>query len=43
MTMPNIAVHRLHSQQLEHTRLDKPDAVVRWLGAIQAQDYAGAI
>jgi hypothetical protein len=42
MTMPNIAVHRLHSQQLEHTRLEKPVEVVTWLGAVQAQDYAGA-
>jgi hypothetical protein len=40
--MPNIAVHRLHSQQLEHTRLEKPIEVVTWLGAVQAQDYAGA-
>jgi hypothetical protein len=42
MTMSNIAVHRLHSQQLEHTRLEKPGEVVAWLGAVQAQDYAGA-
>jgi hypothetical protein len=42
MTMPDIAVHRLHSQQLEHTRLEKPGEVVTWLGAVQAQDYAGA-
>src|SRR5918995_379589 len=42
MTMSNIAVHRLHSQQLEHTWLEKPGDLVRYLGAVQAQDYAGA-
>jgi len=40
--MTSISVHRLHSQQLERTRLEKPDEVVAWLGAVQAQDYAGA-
>jgi hypothetical protein len=42
MTMENIAVERLYSQQIEHSRLNLPGAVVAWLGAIQAQDYAGA-
>ncbi len=42
MNRPNIAVHRLHSQQLEHPRLKKPREVVAWLGAVQAQNYAGA-
>jgi hypothetical protein len=42
MTMANIAVHRLHSHQLEHTWLEKPGDLVRYLGAVQAQDYAGA-
>jgi hypothetical protein len=42
MTMSNIAVHRLHSQQLEHTCLEKPGEVVRYLVAVQAKDYAGA-
>jgi hypothetical protein len=42
MIMQNIAVHRLHSQQLEHTKLEKPGEVLSWLGAVQAQDYAGA-
>ena len=40
--MPNIAVQRLHSQQLEDTGLERPGEVVVWLGAVQAQDYAGA-
>ena len=42
MNGPNIAVHRLHSQQLEYPRLKKPREVMAWLGAVQAQDYAGA-
>jgi hypothetical protein len=40
--MPNLAVQRLHSQRLEGTRLEGPGEVVAWLGALQAQDYAGA-
>lgn len=40
--MLNIAVQRLHSQQIEHTRFKTPSQVVTWLGAVQAQDYAGA-
>ncbi len=40
--MKNIAVDRLYSQQFEHSRLKRPGEVVAWLGAIQAQDYAGA-
>ena len=33
---------RLQSQQLVDTKLTQPGEVVRWLVAIQAQDYAGA-
>lgn len=40
--MPNIALQRLHSHQLERPRLGTPGEVVAWLGAVQAQDYAGA-
>jgi hypothetical protein len=40
--VPNIALQRLHSHQLEHPRLGTPAEVVAWLGAVQAQDYAGA-
>ena len=36
------ALERLHSQQLDRTRLRQPAEVVAWLGAVQAQDYAGA-
>jgi Winged helix DNA-binding domain len=42
MTTPNVAVQRLHSQHLEHAGFEKPSEVVAWLGAMQAQDYAGA-
>ncbi len=41
--MSNIAVHILYNQQLEQTRLYTPGEVVAWLGAVQAQDYLGAL
>jgi hypothetical protein len=37
-----IATQRLHNQRLSHTNFKTPQAVVQWLGAVQAQDYAGA-
>ena len=33
---------RLRNQKLAKTNLDKPEDVVSWLGAVQAQDYTGA-
>jgi hypothetical protein len=33
---------RLRNQRLSGGRFTKPEDVVRWLGAVQAQDYAGA-
>ncbi len=42
MNARDIAIRRLDSQQLDHTRLETPGEVVAWLGAAQAQDYAGA-
>ena len=39
----DIAKHRLHNQRLVGAPLDTPEAVVRWLGAVQAQDYYGAM
>jgi len=33
---------RLHSQRLSSPGFAKPAEVVRWLGAVQAQDYSGA-
>src|SRR5215207_5968661 len=38
----DIAFHRLHNQCLLENKLATPDDVVSWLGAVQAQDYAGA-
>ena len=38
----NIAAHRLHNQRLVGAPFDAPADVVRWLGAVQAQDYPGA-
>lgn len=43
MTHLDIAYQRLHSQRLIGTPFQKPEDVVQWLGAVQAQDYAGAI
>ena|ERR1019366_2915343 len=38
----NIALPRLHKQFITQPTFTKPDDVVRSLGPIQAQDYAGA-
>ena len=38
----NIAMTRLHNQQLISTKFKKPLELISWLGAIQGQDYAGA-
>jgi len=35
----DFVAQRLVSQRIEGEKLDKPEEVVRWLGAIQAQDY----
>ncbi|MDB5035126.1 MAG: winged helix DNA-binding protein [Chlorobi bacterium] len=34
---------RLHAQRITHHTLKKPGDVVRWLGAVQAQDYHGSL
>jgi winged helix DNA-binding protein len=39
---PTIAARRLANQHLTGKPLDRPQDVVGWLGAVQAQDYAGA-
>ena len=39
MTNTDIVYQRLVDQRIESQKLDKPEEVVRWLGAIQAQDY----
>jgi hypothetical protein len=38
-----IAHQRLLNQQIARTMFDNPSDVVAWLGAIQAQDYLGAL
>lgn len=40
MTINDIPLIRLYNQQLLGTKLKTPKAVVQWMGAIQAQDYA---
>ncbi len=42
MTHLNIAQQRLHNQLITRQTFEKADDVVRWLGAVQAQDYAAA-
>src|SRR5258706_1875096 len=37
-----ITTQRLSNQRLSHTKFKTPQEVVQWLGAVQAQDYAGA-
>ena len=41
MPNPEIAYERLLRQRIEGKGLENPAQVVRWMGAIQAQDYAG--
>src|SRR5207237_6559079 len=38
----DIAHQRLHTQHLVGPPLQKPEDVVRWLGAVQSQDYPAA-
>jgi hypothetical protein len=42
MTKLDIANQRLHNQRLIGTPFETPGDVVRFLGAVQSQDYAGA-
>lgn len=39
---PAIIAHRMHNQRLSHSDFKKPVEVVKWLGALQGQDYYGA-
>jgi winged helix DNA-binding protein len=39
----DIAHQRLVNQRIDGERFEKPEEVVRWLGAIQAQDYLQAL
>jgi hypothetical protein len=42
MELNHVAYRRLHNQRLEGEPLASPLEVVRWLGAVQAQDYGPA-
>jgi hypothetical protein len=42
MTSRDIINMRLHNQQLSAATFSRPADLVSWMGAIQAQDYAGA-
>src|ERR1700704_3992884 len=42
MTGSNILQQRLHNQQITRHALKTPADLVRWLGAVQAQDYAAS-
>src|SRR5215471_13309746 len=39
----DIARLRLHNQHIARATFEKPGDVVAWLGAVQAQDYLGAL
>jgi hypothetical protein len=39
----NIGRVRLHNHHIAHTRFDDPADLVHWMGAVQAQDYLGAL
>jgi Winged helix DNA-binding domain len=43
MTPGKLPHYRLHSQRLTARRLETPANVVRWLGAVQAQEYPGSL
>jgi len=43
MTPTKLLHHRLHNQRLAATNFEDPADSVRWLGAVQAQDYLGSL
>src|SRR5262245_14396965 len=43
MTTEEIALRRLLGQQIAQPSFAHPSDVVAWLGAVQAQDYLGAL
>jgi len=42
MTKRQIAEERLYNQHISHQHFSQPAEIVKYMGAIQAQDYAGA-
>lgn len=43
MTLSPLVLHRLLHQRISGGRFERPEEVVRWMGAMQAQDYAQAV
>jgi hypothetical protein len=43
MTLSSIAHQRLQQQRIANNDFEKPEDVVSWMGAMQAQDYLGAL
>jgi hypothetical protein len=43
MTRTDVARLRLHNQRIAYATIEKASDVVAWLGAVQAQDYLGAL
>ena len=43
MKSSDIIRYRLHNQQIAGTKFRKPEEIVEWLGAVQAQDYSGGL
>lgn len=39
----DIIRYRLHNQQIAGPKFHKPEEIVEWLGAVQAQDYSGGL
>lgn len=42
MTSVDVARQRLRNQHLSATHFSKPQNLVKWMAAVQAQDYIGA-
>jgi winged helix DNA-binding protein len=42
MNTSDVLRQRLHNQKLSSSEIEKPADVVRWMGAVQAQDYGAA-
>ena len=43
MALSPLVLHRLTNQRLLDAKFERPEEVVRWMGALQAQDYAQAV
>lgn len=42
MNSSDLILHRLNNQQIAKTNFQKPEEIVYWMGAMQAQEYAMA-